>query len=210
MPGSRSVRSVAALLPLLLVTAGCSGDGEADSRPGATGCVTIADATAFEPIGTLGESRPTKVGPIAACEVLLTESPIGAATLQVIDLPAAEWATGVGPAIDQVRAAITDPEMLAQLDEGMRILAEGNADSDAGACQIFTAMVTAHGMPPGSNAVVNYVPDEDAPLAINAQVCVDGRYLSVQVAYDRERGPLQPTESTTDDLLRIADLLRGN
>lgn len=203
-----SVCGAAILVPLLLFTASCSGHSEAGSKPGVGGCVTIADGTVLEPIGTPGESRQKQVGPVDACEVLLIDSPIGAATLQVIDLPAAEWAAGVGPAIDQLRELITDPDMLAQLDEGLRILAEGSADSDSGACQIFSAMVAAKGMPPGSDQIVNYLPTKDAPLAINAQQCIDGRYLSVQVAYGQD--PLEPTDSTPQDLLRIADLLREN
>ena len=219
MPNAGLLRGAMALLPLLLITAGCTASEQAGRLPSTSpampagrspgGCLTVTDITVFEPIGTPATSRPKKVGSVDACEVLLDESPIGAATLQVVDLPAAAWAAELGPLIDQLRELITDPEMVAQLDEGLRLLEENSADSDAEACRMFSVMATAHGAPPGSDWVVNYVPGKDAPLAINAQLCVDGRYLSVQAAHDGT-GPLEPTDSTPDDLLRIATLLHEN
>ena len=192
------VLSLAALMPLVVgLTAGCgqekatqpraekpSGAAASSSAPDPAACTDLLSSDAVAQLAgeDMGEPRPVDVGGLEACRWdAADESP----WVQVVRLPAAEWAASLPELFEQVRrSGLADGENLRKLEQGLELLESGELD-DEGACRLFTTMVVdIQGAPAGSQEIVNYVPTQTDPLGVNAQACSGGVYASVQLVAD--------------------------
>ena len=193
-----------ALAGTLLAACGGDGDGDGDassSTPppsptssgtggsGGTGdeeaCATrLAQSAALAGVGEIGEVSLTEVGGVQACRASVSGSEVGVEDVQLIETSAAQWAEGLPEALAQVLNAgvITDQGNLAKIREAQELLGSGEGLDDAGACDLFaTLVVELQGAAPGARSVVNSVPSEQAPVAVNGQACSGDAYTSIQV-----------------------------
>jgi|GEM_PF-5892586 len=67
-----------------------------------------------------------------------------------------------------------NPPTGAKLSAAQEMISDGEADTDDGACELFSLMIELQGLAPGQVEVVNFVPSTAAPLAVNGQRCTDG------------------------------------
>ena len=80
-------------------------------------------------------------------------------------------------------------------------MASSEAVTGKQACDLFTTLVVElQGLQPGARSVVNVLPDNQAPRAVNGQACSDGRYTGVQI----ESATLLEVDPTMIDLVRSA------
>jgi hypothetical protein len=201
------------LLAVLLLVGGCGGESSPDkgstaqpSEPETTQAdTTCADTLALDEAEKLADEdmgEPHKV-PVGGLEACRWDAPDSDTWVQAIRLPAAEWAEALPELIEQVReSGLATGDTLRKLEEGLDLLESGELGGDA-ACRLFTTMVVEiQGAPAGSREIVNYVPTEDDPRAVNAQACRDGVYVSVQlVAGD--------IEASADTTARVQTALRA-
>jgi len=183
------MRSAAALLLCLLVLAGCgsSDDGTAGSDgsddAGPESCRLLSDAEVAELAAQpVTQSRASTVGALPACRYMVENSD----KVQVIDVPASEWARELPALLDQVERSgvVKDPatrDKLAAVRE--QLGATGALDDDA-ACAMFADLLEIQGLPAGEDRIVNFVPTREEPQGINGQTCTDGVYTSVQLQSD--------------------------
>ncbi|MDW3176796.1 MAG: hypothetical protein R8J94_05360 [Acidimicrobiia bacterium] len=143
-------------------------------------CSVADDAT----ITALGESdvagaEEGSVFGVSNCRYELTEG----GTVQIISVPATLWAQQIPEALQQIAGSpIADaPLTAAKVDAALEMVADGQTNTDEGACALFSLMVELQGLAPGQTEVVNFVPSGARPLAVNGQRCTDGAYTSVQL-----------------------------
>ena len=99
--------------------------------------------------------------------------------VQVIQAPAVEWAVSLPAVLEEIKGAQSlGGENLARIDEGIELIESGAVDP-AAACDMFSVMSEISGSAPGTDRLVNLLPDGQAPQAISGQACVDGVYSSV-------------------------------
>lgn len=177
------------LLPALLGLVGCGGDepeaapsgSPTTEDPGSSACRRLLPDDAARALAGTTAKAPvdTEVGNLDACRWDLG---VGE-WIQVVDVPAAEWAAQLPALIDQVKASGQfDKATMAKLEEGRQVLESGKKLTPAQACGLFTTLVVEiQHQPKGSDHVVNFVPNPTSPQAVNAQRCVGGRYTSVQL-----------------------------
>lgn len=98
------------------------------------------------------------------------------------NFPAEEWATQMPGVIDQIEGSrlMADPDYRRRFETARKLVTSGNLDGQQG-CDVFGALLETQGHPPGTSKVVNVVPSQADPQAINGQSCVRGRYSSVQL-----------------------------
>lgn len=161
------------------------GPGSSTSEGAAEACAArLTESPALAGVGTLGEATTTAVGGVEACRAPVTGSEVGVVAVQLIDTSASAWVEGLPAALEQVLDAgiVTDEAGLAKLREAQELLESGEGLGDAAACDLFqTIVVELQGAAPGARSVVNSVPTEEAPLAVNGQACSEGSYTSIQV-----------------------------
>ncbi|MGH8892606.1 MAG: hypothetical protein ACRDWY_04765 [Actinomycetes bacterium] len=97
-------------------------------------------------------------------------------------MPAEEWAAGMGELLDQVEASgqFADPSTRRKMKQARRLIGKGELTATQ-ACSLFREMTTIQGIEGGGDWIVNFVPNREAPQAVNAQQCFDGKYTSVQL-----------------------------
>ncbi len=81
----------------------------------------------------------------------------------------------------------------------------GGAVTPEAACKIFGLLAEIQGLPPGSEELVNVIPDPKNPQSMSAQMCAKGRYVSVMVA----RPGLEYSEGAAERLLDLARSVLG-
>lgn len=178
------------LVPLLLAATGC---GSAESKAPPTSSATaeqrsaddeacrrlLPDAAANALAGTKTELPvATQVGGLDGCRWDMKTGD----WIQVVDVPAAQWAKQLPTAIDQAKASgQIKPEVLSRLESSIKPLRAGKALSGEQACALFRTWATQlQKAPKGADVVLSFVPAPPAtPQATNAQRCVGGRYTSV-------------------------------
>jgi hypothetical protein len=102
--------------------------------------------------------------------------------VQVIQVPAEQWAKSIPDVVDQLRSSGSlDPENQSKLDAAARLLAAEDIDPGP-ACDLFSVMVEVEQNEPGLTTTVNYLPTKEEPEAVTAQACIDGVYSSIMLA----------------------------
>lgn len=195
-----SVRlSFSGLLVVLVLSASGCGDGADEERPAArqpsatvtehvlTDCAATLTRTEVEVLAGTPVGEPRRGDALrSACR---WDAVDGEAWVQVLDTESSVWSASLPELIDTVRELpgyANDPK----LEKGIAMIENGGVLDPAEACDLFGRMVELQGMAPGSDMVVNYVPDQKSPQGINAQSCREGRYRSVLlVAPGLQPGP---------------------
>lgn len=116
---------------------------------------------------------------LTACQWSAAET---GAYVQVLSVPASQWAQIVPDAISTVLA---DPELefpgRDKLVEARDRIVGGQGLDDAAACGVFSTLASSlSAQPAGTIRFVTYQPTEEAPQAVNGQACIKGHYYSVQ------------------------------
>jgi len=108
------------------------------------------------------------------------------ARVQVVSLPAQDWVAALPSLLDIVEGSglLENPENEAKFAEASELLEAGGSDAGEGACDVFSLLVELQGLAPGSEQVINFVPDAVAPRAVNGQRCSDATFSSIQVETD--------------------------
>lgn len=111
--------------------------------------------------------------------------------VQVVDVPAAEWAAQLPAALEQAKAAgQLDKAALATLEKSIKEIGPGRQPTGKQACAMFsTWAVKLQGAPKGSDVVLSFIPaPPSTPQAVNAQRCVNGRYSSAMLVESNLQG----------------------
>ena len=153
-----------------------SASGATATTPDDDGSCGVLDAETITELagGPMTEHQETAVGAVPACQWQN-----GDMKVQVIQAPAVEWAVALPAVLEEIKQAPgLGEENLARIDEGIELIESGAVDP-AAACDMFSVMSELSGSEPGTDRVVNLLPDGQAPQAISGQACVDGVYSSV-------------------------------
>jgi len=183
------------LVTVLALGAGCddepdnsdtSGTGDtSDTREEGSACATLLDRSAeLAALGSHSAERSTDVGGLPACQALIAGSSLGIDRIQVIQVPAEDWATTLPALIDEVLGSglVKDPAQLRRLEQGREMIDSGDELTADSACELFTTLVVSlQGLEAGAQSIVNVLPDRQNPQAVNGQACSDGTYTSVQI-----------------------------
>ncbi|MFE6970062.1 DUF3558 family protein [Isoptericola sp. NPDC057653] len=144
-------------------------------------CELVDETTVARLVGEeLREHQEGAVGKIPGCVWGSMNGP----GLRVASVPAEVWGASVPEILDQLLetgGALLDEESMERLEKAQGMVEQGELLSAGEACDIFSTMAELTGQAPGSDYSVSYVPDLDDPIAVSAQACVDGRYLSLLV-----------------------------
>jgi hypothetical protein len=143
-------------------------------------CATMFSRGAAVKLAAEKVAAPTReaFSGLTACRWTSTST---GAWVQVLAVPASEWAKVLPSAIGTVLDSDLQFEGRDKLDQALTLVKAGGKLSNSRACGIFSTMVTSlQGQPKGSTRVFNYVPNAQVPEAVNGQACVGGRYFSVQ------------------------------
>ena len=195
----------AALLALVLSACAGGSEPEADEEAVAT-CELLSDDDLVALTGKdLGEPEPGEATGLPTCR-WGSPSDVG---VQVIDVPVTDWVANLGPALDGVEQELgDDPDNAAKIEEARRLLASGEVD-DVEGCELFSVFVELQGLGPDLERVVNVIPSREAPEAITAQACGDGRFSSVLLqgpAVDGSDAQVDQVDTALDAVLaRVAD-----
>jgi hypothetical protein len=169
--------SALAVAALLVALSGCAGESEPEPSDEAQETCDLLSADDLVALTgkDLGEPEAGEVTGLPTCR---WGSPADAG-VQVIDVPVADWVDNLEPALDGVEQELgDDPENAAKIEEARRMLASGEVD-DVEGCELFSLFVELQGLGPDLERVVNVIPDREAPEAISAQACGEGRFTSV-------------------------------
>ncbi|MDO9496927.1 MAG: hypothetical protein Q7J48_14575, partial [Nocardioides sp.] len=99
--------------------------------------------------------------------------------VQVIDVPMTEWVANLEPALDGFEQELgDDPGNAAKIEEARRLLVSEEVDGVEG-CGLFSLFAELQGLGPDLERVVNVIPSPEAPEAVTAQACTQGRFTSV-------------------------------
>lgn len=167
--------SVSFALAAALGLAGCSADADGSDRT----CDLLTAAQVAELAGrSLSEPRKVVVAGLPICQWGSNDE----IAVLVGSFPAEEWATQMPGVIDQIEGsrAMADPDYRRRFETARELVMSGNLDGQQG-CDVFGALLETQGHPPGTSEVVNVVPSQADPQAINGQSCVRGMYSSVQL-----------------------------
>lgn len=144
-------------------------------------CELVDDATVARLVGEeLRERQEAAVGKIPGCVWGSMDGP----GLRVASVPAEVWGASVPEILDQLLengGTLLDEENMGRLEKAQGMVERGELLSAAKACDVFSTMAELSGQAPGSDYSVSYIPDLDAPIAVSAQACTGGRYLSLLV-----------------------------
>jgi hypothetical protein len=124
------------------------------------------------------------VGGLPACQALVDDPDERIARIQLIQVPAAEWARGLPGLIDQIvqSGQIQDQAAMSKLLTGRAMVEGGEELSGDQACELFTTLVvTLQTAEPGAISIINVIPSRDDARAVNGQACSAGTYTSVQI-----------------------------
>lgn len=120
--------------------------------------------------------------------------------VQVIDVPMAEWVANLEPALDGLEQELgDDPGNAAKIEEARRLLVSEEAD-DVEGCGLFSLFAELQGLGPDLERVVNVIPSREAPEAVTAQACADGRFTSVLIQGSAVTGSDEEVERVDDAL----------
>lgn len=192
--------AAALLIGVLGSIAACAvgGSGSEASPEAEEVCDLLTTADVLALTGDdLGEPEPGEATGLPACR---WGSPEGVG-VQVVDVPVAEWVANLGPALDEIEGSDLgdDPETAAKLEEARDLLSADEVD-DAEGCDLFALFLEIQGLDPGQSRTVNVVPDKQAPEAVTAQSCGDGRFTSVLVQGSKVTGSDDEVERVDDAL----------
>lgn len=178
---------------------GCAvGGSEPDPTPEAQDTCDLLSADDVVALAgeDLGEPEPGEATGLPACR---WGSPEGIG-VQVIDVPVADWVANLEPALDEIEASDLgdDPGTAAKLEEARALLSSGDPDAmdDAEGCELFGLFLEIQGLAPGQSRTVNVVPSREAPEAVTAQACGEGRFSSVLIQGSQVTG-------STDEVDRV-------
>ncbi|HET9420188.1 MAG TPA: hypothetical protein VFO49_03555 [Nocardioides sp.] len=183
----RSLRILCCLLTVIALGAGC-GDDQSDSGDTSAegdGCAALIDRSAeLAALGSASQEQRIDVGGLPACQAQVDGSNAGVDQIQVIQVPAEEWARTLPDLIDELLESdvIDDPAQRRKLEQGREMITSDDQLTPDSACELFTTLVVSlQGLEKGARSIVNVLPDPQSPLAANGQACSDGSYTSVQV-----------------------------
>jgi hypothetical protein len=162
----RDVASPAASTSEMAEPAGAGDGGPCD--------VLDAEAVADLAGGPITAHSDAVVGALPACQWQ-----DGDLRVQVIQVPAGEWAVSMPALLDQMReSGGLDETNLARIDEAIELI-ESGVVAPAAACAMFSTMAEIAGHETGTDRLVNLVPNAEEPQALSGQACFDGVYTSV-------------------------------
>jgi hypothetical protein len=152
-------------------------------------CELLTDAQiaklAGEPLG--GEQPHTIADQLPACVWGTPEKGV-----QVASASAVDWARGLPAVVDQIKAGgALDAANLQKLEDAAGLISSGDSIPADQACDLFSTLVEANGLPKGSDSIVNVFPNADDPRAISGQACRNDVYTTVLL--------VRPNLSASDD-----------
>lgn len=184
----RRTATVLTASALLLVASACGGSGEeepsgeASDQKGSAQCHDLLDKAAVQKLmaGDALDPTETTIGGLEACRWDGVTDP--GASVTVVRAPAETWAAKLPVLIDQYEeTGALEGTDKAKIDRARELVESGTLTSEQ-ACEAFTTMlVELQKLPAGTTRVTNWLPDAEAPQAINVQTCEDGIYTSVQL-----------------------------
>lgn len=187
----RRTAAVLATSALLALTAACGGsDGEADSPSdeaslggGSAQCNRLLPRKDVERLvaGEVVDPEDTIIGGMEACKWDGITDP--GASVTIVRTPAEQWADKLPALIDQYeKTGMLEGLDKAKVDRALKLIQDGGVlDGDA-ACKIFTTMIVElQKQPAGATRIINWLPSQEEPQAVNIQTCEDGRYTSLQL-----------------------------
>lgn len=125
--------------------------------------------------------------------------------VQITKSPAEEWVSSLPSIVSTMTsmpAGVIDSGILKKLNDVSLLIAAGTQFSAEESCDYFSLLAEAQGLEADSTQIVNYYPDQVAPVAVVAQQCVSGTFTSLLVS----RSDLAVDQAT---YLQVLDALEG-